>query len=72
MIKQLDRIQGLNYYHANRDTINKVRKIKRRTIRKCPICGADYWAIGGAIACSKEHKKEVIEQRTVKKISKVK
>lgn len=70
MIKQHDRIQALDYYNANRDAINKVRKIKRRDIRKCPICGVDYWARGGAIACSPEHKKEVIKQRTVKTISK--
>ncbi|HCL02872.1 MAG TPA: hypothetical protein DHW61_10760 [Lachnoclostridium phytofermentans] len=70
MIKQADRQQALNYYYAKRESINKARKIKRRDIRKCPICGTDYWAVGGAIACSQEHKKEVIKQRTVIKISK--
>lgn len=72
MYKQVDRIQGLRYYHTNKDTINRIRKLKRRTFRKCPICGVDYWAVGGTLACCKEHKKEVIKQRTVRKATKTK
>lgn len=61
--KEVDRKQGLEYYEANKDTINPVRKEARRTIRNCPICGNKYWAVGGKIACCQEHKKEVLRIR---------
>lgn len=70
-IKAIDKIQGLQYYHTNKDKINSVRKIKRRTMRPCPICGKEYWAVGHKLACCDEHKKQIIKSRTNYKPSSV-
>lgn len=41
-VKEIDRQQGLEWYHKNADTYNSVRKIKRRKNQICVICGKEF------------------------------
>ena len=50
---ELDRHQGLTYYHANKDVINPIRNAKRRNSEKfCIWCGERFYTHTKRITCS--------------------
>ena len=54
-VRAIDRRQGLDYYRANKDSINPVRNLRRRKgPRKCPVCRITFGTSGRKICCGKE------------------
>lgn len=74
MLKAIDRIQGLEYYGKNKDTINPTRNAVRRTEKFCEMCGSKISAAGGrrwCEMCKKQAKTELYsefyEDRNIKR-----
>ncbi|MCI9626536.1 MAG: DUF2116 family Zn-ribbon domain-containing protein [Clostridia bacterium] len=60
-----DRKQGKEYYHKNRDNINRKKSIKRREKRKiCIVCGKSFDPDGKPRkTCSEQCRRELRNQR---------
>ena len=74
MLKSTDRIQGLEYYSKNKNTINPARNAARRMEKYCEICGTEISAAGGRRWCKKCEKQaktelysESYEDRNIKR-----
>ncbi len=54
-VRAIDRVHGLEYYHANKERINPARNQKRRKTNVCVICGKEFLANGSpTVTCSDE------------------
>lgn len=66
-VRQADRAQGLDYYRANRESINPERNARRRKPdRVCAICGAEYTAYGKSKFCSAECRRVDARRRSAR------
>lgn len=66
-IRATDRAQGMDYYRANRESLNPARNARRRKPdRVCAICGAAYTTRGKSKFCSAECRKIDARQRSAR------
>ena len=64
-VKAVDRVQGLDYYANNQDSINLYRTMTRYQDRACAVCGKMFKTKTKQLTCSPECHKTYVNKKWV-------